>query len=370
MVRRLCEPRIVSKTEVLVTFLVTNVRRVASDCGSLPAFYHFRRFRSRLRPVESTSMDFFISYNKADRKWAEWIAYVLEEEGFSTSIQAWDFRPGQNFILEMQRVAASADRTVMVLSPDYLVSEFASPEWAAAFAGDPRGSRAKLLPVLVRPCEPAGMLGQIVRIDLAGQDEESARRLLLEGVRDKRGKPDARPAFPTSLADAKDVDQQPRQTASRKSSDGPYIPDIKRPPTDADRRKFVKTSFAAIADRFRSGLEALKSRYSEIETDISFRGDTDFTAEVFAAGKSSCHCRIWLGGMMSKDSISYNEGKILQDGSVNEMLSIVSKSNQLYLSATMGAAFFQREDADLKHLSPESAADYLWRRFLEPLERR
>lgn len=263
-------------------------------------------------------MDFFISYNKADRQWAEWIAYVLEEEGFSTSIQAWDFRPGQNFILEMQRVAASADRTVMVLSPDYLVSEFASPEWAAAFAGDPRGSRAKLLPVLVRPCEATGMLGQIVRIDLAGQDEESARRLLLEGVRDKRGKPDARPVFPTSSED-EDVDRRPRQTTPRKSSNGPYIPDIIRPPTDADRRKFVRTGFATISDRFRSGLEALKSRYSEIEADISFRGDTDFTAEVFAAGKSRCHCRIWLGSVLSKDSISYNEGQILQDNSVNEM---------------------------------------------------
>ncbi len=33
-----------------------------------------------------TDKDFFISYNKADREWAEWIAWQLEEEGYTTVI--------------------------------------------------------------------------------------------------------------------------------------------------------------------------------------------------------------------------------------------------------------------------------------------
>jgi hypothetical protein len=62
--------------------------------------------------------DFFISYNKADRAWAEWIAWQLEEAGYSTEIQAWDFRPGSNFVLEMHRASQEAERTVAVLSLD------------------------------------------------------------------------------------------------------------------------------------------------------------------------------------------------------------------------------------------------------------
>ena len=27
--------------------------------------------------------DFFISYNQADRAWAEWIAWILEEAGYT-----------------------------------------------------------------------------------------------------------------------------------------------------------------------------------------------------------------------------------------------------------------------------------------------
>ncbi|RXK82593.1 toll/interleukin-1 receptor domain-containing protein [Chlorobaculum sp. 24CR] len=48
--------------------------------------------------------DFFISYTSADRQWAEWIAWHLEQAGYSTIIQAWDFHPGSNVILEMQRM--------------------------------------------------------------------------------------------------------------------------------------------------------------------------------------------------------------------------------------------------------------------------
>jgi TIR domain len=52
------------------------------------------------------------------RAWAEWVGYILEEEGFAVIIQAWDFKPGSNFILEMHRATTEANRTIMVLSPD------------------------------------------------------------------------------------------------------------------------------------------------------------------------------------------------------------------------------------------------------------
>ena len=42
-------------------------------------------------------VDFFISYTAADRPWAEWIAWQLEVAGFTTLLQAWDFRPGTDF---------------------------------------------------------------------------------------------------------------------------------------------------------------------------------------------------------------------------------------------------------------------------------
>ncbi len=73
-----------------------------------------------------------------DRTWAEWIAWTLEEKGYTTIIQSWDFLPGSNFSLEMKKGLASARRMLAVLSPNYLSSKFAKAEWAAAFARIPR----------------------------------------------------------------------------------------------------------------------------------------------------------------------------------------------------------------------------------------
>ena len=58
--------------------------------------------------------DFFISYNRADKSWAEWIAWQLEDAGYTTVIQAWDFRPSSNFVLEMHKAVTEAQRTIAV----------------------------------------------------------------------------------------------------------------------------------------------------------------------------------------------------------------------------------------------------------------
>jgi TIR domain len=139
--------------------------------------------------------DFFVSYTKADQPWAEWIAWKLEEAGYSTLIQAWDFRPGGNFVLEMQKAASGTENTIVVLSPAYLQSEFTQPEWAAAFAQDPQGETRKLIPVRIAKCKPTGLLKSIIYVDLVGLPEEDARTALL-GAFNTRNKPTSVPAFP------------------------------------------------------------------------------------------------------------------------------------------------------------------------------
>ena len=68
--------------------------------------------------------DFFVSYNQADRDWAEWIAWQLEVAGYRTVLQAWDFLGGSHFPQEMQNAHSKAERTVVVLSQSYLDAKF------------------------------------------------------------------------------------------------------------------------------------------------------------------------------------------------------------------------------------------------------
>lgn len=128
--------------------------------------------------------DFFISYTQADLLWARWIAQTLEAAGRSVKFQDWDFRPGGNFVVEMQRAILGSDRTIAVLSPDYLRSLFAVTEWAAAFAADPDGSQGKLVPILVRevPKKDLGLLATIIHINVVGLDETAAREAIDKGL--------------------------------------------------------------------------------------------------------------------------------------------------------------------------------------------
>lgn len=311
--------------------------------------------------------DFFISYASADQSWAEWIGYVLEEEGFTVVIQAWDFRPGSNFVLEMQKAAAEADRTIMVLSPDYLKSQFASSEWAAAFAKDPQGLERKLVPIMVRQCSPIGLLSSLVHIVLAGKDQEPARELLTSGVNAKRAKPARRPNFPGSSAE-RSLRSFP---GLRSSSSSTYMPKLKRSATDAEKRRYTKETFNVIKTHFERGLDALGQQNGAIECDFQLNTATDFTAEVFVDGQSRCRCRIWQGGMHSPNGISYAEGQLHHGANAcNEILSVSNEQDELHLSSLLGVGFGHIErQFDLKQMTQEQAADYLWRRFLMPLER-
>src|SRR3954467_10782549 len=144
--------------------------------------------------VSDGKRDFFISFNKADRAWATWIAWILEEAGYSVIFQDWDFKG--NFVLEMDRAHTQSRRTVAILSPDYLTSHFTAPEWAARFAEDATSEHDLLVPVLVRDCELKGLRAQIVYGDLTSLREEDARECLLARISGLRRKPKEPPSFP------------------------------------------------------------------------------------------------------------------------------------------------------------------------------
>ena len=140
--------------------------------------------------------DFFVSYTANDEPWAVWIAWQLEQAGYSTVLQAWDFPAGSSFVVEMDKAANGSKRTHAVLSPDYLRSAFGKAEWTAAFADDPVGEKRKLVPVQVRKTQLDGLLRTIVHVDLVGLDEDAARERLLAGLTRGRGRPLEPPPFP------------------------------------------------------------------------------------------------------------------------------------------------------------------------------
>lgn len=178
--------------------------------------------------------DFFISFNKADHPWAAWIAWVLEEAGYTVWFQNWDFKG--NFVLEMDKAHQQSRRTIAVLSPDYLASRFTAPEWAARFAEDATNRHDLLVPIRIRETSLSGMLATIVYIDLLGITWDEARQRLLDRVAGLRLKPKEEPVFPGGPlpAEARSVPVEPLFPATSQIAN--HQNDIKQIPVGANTR--------------------------------------------------------------------------------------------------------------------------------------
>ena len=321
------------------------------------------------------SADYFISYTAADAQWAEWIAWVLEEkQKCTTKLQAWDFVPGSNFVLEMQKAAASTSRTIAVLSPDYLRSAYAKPEWAAAFAQDPEGMKRKLVPVMVRDCVPDGLLNAIVHIKLMNLTEEEAENALFKGLIGTRQKPAMSPGFPGTQSSARKtaIPFPGNAGATGNCPSGrsrPAIPRIKGAISDLDRTRFIKESFDIVGQYFRDGIEEL-GKHPSVDAEFTEISATSFTAEAFVNGRKVAQCKIWLGKLSSTDQIYYYESNDNFGNAFNEALSIAPDDHDLRLSALMSLGFTRTEELkgmNLNKLSSEEAAEYLWQRFISRL---
>ena len=104
--------------------------------------------------------DFFISYTQADRAWAEWIAWVLEEDGHRVLVQAWDFVPGTNWIQGMQAGTRDAARTIAVLSARVPGVGVRRRRMAGGLGQDPAGDRPQAADRPGRGVRPAGAAGR------------------------------------------------------------------------------------------------------------------------------------------------------------------------------------------------------------------
>jgi tetratricopeptide (TPR) repeat protein len=143
---------------------------------------------------QAARRDFFISYTGANRLWAEWIAWQLEEAGYSVVFQK-NFPPGPSFVREMTTALAETNNTLAVLSPDYVDALSMSTEWSEALSVDPANEQRAL--ILVRVHEMHDRLKSmwlfISYLDLVGLDEQEARKALLEGVSLVSSKPPSSP---------------------------------------------------------------------------------------------------------------------------------------------------------------------------------
>jgi serine/threonine protein kinase len=173
------------------------------DWTACAPFIFKHQVTSRTANVEKPEQrkNILILHSKRDRSWADWIASTLEKEHYSTILPDWDFRPGYHFDNELRRAKEIAERTILVLSPDFLNERSIQSRWSTMFGRNVMNEEGMLIPVLVRDCgqDLRKPLELLVSIDLTERDLVTAREKLLAGVRSASSRPPIEPLFPPHM---------------------------------------------------------------------------------------------------------------------------------------------------------------------------
>ena len=127
----------------------------------------------------SDRIDFFISHSHVDKQWAEWIANILEQEGYSTFWGDRDLKVGDNFVSIIQDYIEKADKLIAVFSPSYFSSTFCQAEISAMLAK----KKNSIIPVKVSDAQPIDELANILYVDLYNVSESVAKKRLLKVVK-------------------------------------------------------------------------------------------------------------------------------------------------------------------------------------------
>jgi TIR domain-containing protein/tetratricopeptide repeat protein len=143
--------------------------------------------------VSGRGTDFFVSHAGRDTAWAEWLAWQLQEAGYSVELDVWDWAPGEDFVARMERALQRADRLLAVCTEAYFASAFGGAELRAAFA-DSAAAQGRIVPVLVEPVTLPALYAPLIPLDLTGLDEAAAVARLR--ARLTGGRPTSAPPFP------------------------------------------------------------------------------------------------------------------------------------------------------------------------------
>jgi hypothetical protein len=144
--------------------------------------------RTRAKPAASkaTSYDYdvFISYSSKDKAWVKGeLLKRIEAAGLHAFIDFRDFTRCVLGMKEMERGVTRCRKTLLVLTPAYIKSEWGEIEFRMGHTLSPANRDPRLLPLLKKKCEKPLSIEALTHIDFTnGADLDLAWRQLLTAL--------------------------------------------------------------------------------------------------------------------------------------------------------------------------------------------
>ena len=116
--------------------------------------------------------DVFISYSSKDKDWVRGdLLHTLEQHGLRACIDYRDFQPGAPSIKEIERAILTSRKTLLILTPDYLASQWTEFENLLLQTLEPSNQNLRLIPLLKAKCDLPLRLRMLTYVNFVDPDE-------------------------------------------------------------------------------------------------------------------------------------------------------------------------------------------------------
>ena len=128
--------------------------------------------------------DVFISYSSKDKDWVHGeLLPTLEKHGLRVCIDFRDFRPGAPSVKEIERATLTSRKTLLILTPDYLHSQWTEFEDLLLQTLEPSNQTLRLIPLLKERCDLPPRLRMLTYVNFIDPDDwDIAWRILLTAL--------------------------------------------------------------------------------------------------------------------------------------------------------------------------------------------
>ncbi|HYK01998.1 MAG TPA: toll/interleukin-1 receptor domain-containing protein [Thermoanaerobaculia bacterium] len=209
-----------------------------------------------LEPTDTYEYDVFISYSHND---SDWIEKVLLPELLEHRLKVLtdkQFKIGRTSMQNMEHAVRVSRRTLVVLTPDWVNSQWAQYEGILTSYLDATGTKGRLMPLLLKPCQPPWQIEIRTRAEFV--DGTNFTEQMTRLIRDIRDDDSDAAVLVQSAAEA----QLP--VAAPKAQTPPEYPPGSRLRGLVDRLK---------NDRVRHALEEFRLRFEQVCESIQRLAD-------------------------------------------------------------------------------------------------
>lgn len=314
----------------------------------------------------------FFSYSHDDENHRDQLEKHLASLKHEGLIESWHDRrilAGSEVNASIDQQINVADVILLLVSSSFISSYYCySIEMHRALERHHSGE-CRVIPVIVRPCDwsstPFGKLlaapsdGRAVttwpNYDEAYADIAKQVRAVVKDVAAADQQPTA---FPANIPHPASASQNAQFTPPRSSNLR-----LRKTFADLEKDQFAHESFDYIARFFEATLKELDARNPGIQGVFRSVDANRFTAAVYSQGAIVSECAIALSDGYGRGAITYSS-QASHSGGFNEMLNVECDDQSMFFKSLMGM-----NSRGGEKLSQEGAAELLWSKLIERLQR-